>query len=127
MDTLPVECLQLIAGHLPEADRASFRASTTWLAWSLPVGVCFDLEARLRRSTDPEFWRWAFQHLNVDSLVCPTDLFHVAAGLGFEFALQALHSRVSRCDARHALILSACYGKVNILRYLHQAFDLTAD
>ena len=35
MDALPVECLCMIAGYLPEADRASLRAASAWLAWSL--------------------------------------------------------------------------------------------
>jgi hypothetical protein len=127
MDTLPVECLCMIAGYLPEADRASLRAASAWLAWSLPVGVCFDVEARLRKSKDPAFWEWALQHIAVDALQRPDKLFHKAVKLGVVIAVQALSGRVAHADARKALRDSAWGGHLEVLKHLHQAFGLSTE
>jgi len=117
----------MIAGYLPEADRASLRAASAWLAWSLPASVCFDVEARLRKSKDPAFWEWALQHLNLDALQRPVKLFHKAVKLGVVIAVKALSGRVARADARKALRDSAWGGHLEVLKHLHQAFGLSTE
>jgi hypothetical protein len=122
MDTLPLECLQAIAGYLPQRDRAALRATAAWLAWSLPPAVCFDVEERMLQSSDPDMWRWGLQH--VTSPRAPRSLFEMASRRGFVFALEALREHVGRDTAIYAM---ECTIYVAVLQYLREAFGLTAE
>jgi antitoxin component HigA of HigAB toxin-antitoxin module len=120
MDTLPVECIHMIAAHLSEKDRASLRAASPLLAHCLPPAACWDLERLLLQSRDAAFWEWAFPQL--PRMRSPAELLRAAAEGGHLCAVQELMTAYDR-----GLLRTSCeHGQLGVVRHIVDTFGVTA-
>lgn len=118
METLPVEMLWHIASFLPDRDRGALRLTSSWLAQSLPLEECFNLESAVMYSKNPEFWEYMLPLLPEDQYY--GFVLHAIVNRVDDVAVKLTLSIASRSSCEKEFILkqalkSGCYPVVALI------------